>query len=138
MKCPKCGHDFEPEVVALAVSVNTAAIRAQTDSRKLREAAYRHAAERVVFPFWRERTGRTERTLYDSKRERYILARLRENGGNVSELLFAVDGLAKSEFHCREGQDGIEQVFRDRSQVEKFCRLAKWDGRRPHPFLGDD
>lgn len=83
-------------------------------------------------------------TIIDEKRRRKVRERLKENGGDVNELLFAVDG-AKHDKHLMgennrdRKYDGISTIFRDREMVErlannrpKFKRgeqhamLAKW------------
>jgi len=142
MRCPKCGCDFEPEVTALAVSVNAAAVRAQTDSRKLREAAYRHAAE-IVFKFWREFFGHSAtRCRLTATKERFIVARLRENDGDVSELLYAAEGARRDPALNGENDRGVkylgvENIYRNRERVERLVGLTKWAGTSRHPFLGN-
>src|SRR5207249_3086724 len=65
-------------------------VRQKTAKREQVADALRFGAE-VVFSYWRERLGK-RRAVFDGKRERRIIERLRENSGNVSELLWAVEG----------------------------------------------
>lgn len=95
---------------------------------------------RLVFAYWAKRTGHDE-TWYDPKREARIMARLHENDRNVSELLYAVDGLLRSPNHMGKNDTGtkydkISNVFRDREQVEHFVSLVPKAKRLPiHPLV---
>lgn len=82
----------------------------------------------LVFGYWCAKTGH-EKAIYDPKRERVILKQLEMNGGNVSELLFAIDGSLRDD-HLQGRRpdsvrkyDGIETIFRDRAQVERLAEV---------------
>jgi len=86
----------------------------------------------LVFAYWQAKLGHTG-SLLDAKRSARLVARLKENRGNVHELLFVVDGTLKDDHLMgRKGEgrkyDGIETLFRDRGQVE---RLAESGGYKP-------
>jgi hypothetical protein len=81
-----------------------------------------------VFDAWRHKLGH-HRAKLDGKRRRLITARLQERP--VEELLRAIDGVLKSDWHMGRdpktaGQryDDIEIIFRDAAHVEKFIELA--------------
>jgi len=84
---------------------------------------------------------KTDRTIFDGKRASQITARLRENGADVTELLYAVDGALRDDWIMgrapkTNGQtyNGIETIFRERAQVERLVALVP--AKRPeHPFL---
>lgn len=106
-----------------------------------RESAQRLAAE-LVYRYWVSKLGKV-RTLLSAERERCILQRLRENGGNASELCWAIDGLTKSAFHmgrndAGQRHDDLTVVFRDRTQLEKFAgQIPGWARGEEHPFVRD-
>ena len=85
----------------------------------------------MVFSYWAMTMGH-EKSIFDGKRERRLLARLKENGGDVGELLYAVDGAKRDDYLMgrdpkSDGRvyDGIETIFRDRSQVERLAATTK-------------
>ena len=98
----------------------------------------RELQQRFLFAYW-AKMYRHEGALYDPKRARILRARLVENRGNVSELLFAFDGGLKDDHLMGRTSsnstkyDGIETLMRDRAQVEKLTRLAGMNGK-PHPM----
>lgn len=93
-----------------------------------------------VFAYWRDAMGKSDATMFDHKRERRLVGCLQENGGDVSELLYAVDGALKDDWlmgrdpKSPRRYDGIEHIFRDRAQIERLCELASMNGQ-PHPWL---
>lgn len=97
-------------------------------------------AVQVVFSYWQSRMQKP-RAILDAKRFHRLSSRLRENGGDVSELLHVVDGALRDEWLMgrdpRAGRkyDGIETIFRDREQVERLFELAPHKNHE-HPFLG--
>lgn len=99
-----------------------------------KRAARRKLAE-VVFGYWQHRMGHG-RALFDEKRQTRIMRRLEENGDDASELCYAVDGLFKSGWHRDNGHTGVEVVFRDREQVERFAATQGGYLRaEPHPHV---
>lgn len=119
-----------------------ASVERETATRKTREAAL-HLGAQVVFTYWRAKMGKTVRSLLDPKRETRLISRLRENGGDVSELLYAVDGATRDEFlmgrddRAARPYNGIETIFRDRAQVERLVALVK-QRQEQHPFLAEN
>jgi hypothetical protein len=102
-------------------------IRAGTRARVDREQLRVLQAE-MVFGYWVAKTGH-EKSIFDPTRERAIVKQLETNGGDVSELLYAVDGSMKDD-HLQGRRpdsvrkyDGIETIFRDRAQVERLADL---------------
>ena len=100
-------------------------------------------AATVVFTYWRDSMGfHPARTILSPKRKERIVARLRENGGDVSELLYVVDGALRDDWtmgrdpRSTKAYNGTETVFRDREKVESFLALVKHQ-ETEHPFLRD-
>jgi hypothetical protein len=118
----------------------TTALQARTAQRKTVQQALDLAAE-VVFRYWRDSMGfDPNRTILNDKRRARLIARLRENGGDVSELLHAVDGALRDDWTM--GRDprstklynGTETIFRDREKVEALLVLAP-NRDTEHPYL---
>ena len=76
----------------------------------------------VLFSYWAAKFQHGSRVLLDRKRESRLRTRLKENGGNLSELLYAVDGAARDDWLIEKGLTGIETIFRDRGTVEKYSQ----------------
>jgi chorismate mutase len=92
----------------------------------------------LVFAYWSKRLHH-DKTLLDRKREARLLARLRENDGDVSELLYVVDGAAADDWimgrdvRSARRYDGIQTIFRDREQVERLAEVCtEYRAGRPH------
>lgn len=119
-----------PEVVDRIASIFAEV--SQHGKRTMKADETREMQAEIIFAYWAARLGH-EQAMLDSKRTQKLKQRLEENGGNVHELLFVVDG-AKRDDHLmgRNGSarkyDGIETLFRDRGQVE---RLAELGGYKP-------
>jgi hypothetical protein len=91
----------------------------------------------IVVGYWMAKFNHPK-ALVDDKRERVIVARLRENGDNLGELLFAFDGAAKDQYVNGEKDgtkhDDIEFLLRNRGNVERFANLSKrYRAGEPHP-----
>ena len=95
----------------------------------------------VVWEYWRAVMAKP-RAILDAKRARRIGERLEENGGDVGELLYAIDGAAKDDWLM--GRDprnakvynGIDTVLRDRAQIERLAELCGGYRRNEtHPQL---
>jgi hypothetical protein len=116
------------------------AVRQKTAERRLKEAGLDLAVD-VVFRYWRDRMGKDPvATLLTPKRKARIMDRLRENGVDVSELLYVVDGCLKSDFYMGRSANsttkynGTENIFLDRDRIEKLRDLVPH--REPmHPYL---
>ena len=95
----------------------------------------------LVFAYWQAKCGH-ERALLDDKRLTRLKRCLHENGGNVHELLYAVDGWAKDATFQRLADqdnrtlDGIDNIFRDRERIERLAGHSKpWRTEQaPHPM----
>lgn len=110
------------------------------DARERRESKHRGESE-LVFRYWQAKLGHTK-AMYSRDREAKIVSRLRE-GATTDELCYAVDGIAKSQWHMGQNDngvryDGIEFLFRNRANVEKFAASQRGyrDGA-PHPFVAE-
>jgi hypothetical protein len=96
----------------------------------------------MVFLYWTARFAHAQAIL-DHKREARIMARLAENGGDVSELLYALDGafhddfiMGRNEHASKKAHDGIETLLRDRGQIERFAQTRKgYRDSQPHRLL---
>ena len=117
-------------------------VQLRTRERKTKEAALKLAAE-VVFRYWRDRMGwEPTRTLLTDDRERKVIKALRENGADVSELLYAIDGALRDDWtmgrapNSTKKYDDLESLLLNRNRIEKFLRLVpeRW---AQHPFLDE-
>jgi len=116
------------------------ALRDGASERLKREALYVGMAE-IVFAYWATRLHHPA-ALYDRKRERRLLARLRESGGDWGLLCYAIDGALTDDWlmgravNSPRKYDGIETLFRDREQVERLAELCpKFCAGTPHPLV---
>lgn len=84
----------------------------------------------VVFAYWMSKFAHP-RALLDDRRERLIVKRLEENKGDVSELLFALDGARNDDWvmgtapNARHTNDGIDYILRDRARVEQYANTRR-------------
>jgi mRNA-degrading endonuclease toxin of MazEF toxin-antitoxin module len=122
-----------------SIATLMASVQAGTETRLANEKLLRWKAE-VAFAYWAKRMGH-ERSLLDAGRERRLIARLRENNGDLNELLYCVDGAQRDDWIMgRDAKsprkyDGDETIFRDRAQVERLARLCPAYVRgEPHPM----
>lgn len=94
----------------------------------------------LVFSYWQAKTGH-DKAIMDMDRERRIVRRLEENGGDVSELLYAIDGCLKDRHLQGENDrnrkyDGIETIFRDRAIIERLAGSMKgYRNKEMHPMV---
>lgn len=130
--------DSEPRSALRAVLTGVAeASRRRSDADRERSAQ----AE-FVFAYW-ALVMQHPRALFDDKRRRRIEAALRENKGDVGELLYAIDGARKTPYLMGENQtqtryDGVETVLRDRAQIEKLASMsAAYKRNEPHPRIAE-
>lgn len=92
----------------------------------------------MVFAYWAAKLNH-EGALLDDQRMRKLVDRLKENRGNVHELLFVVDGAKRSKHLQGQNEtntvyDGIKTIFRDREQVEKLSALGGYKSGMEHPL----
>jgi len=116
------------------------AIREGTLERLTKDHLYHQQAE-VVFAYWAAKLHHPT-ALYDLKRERRIVARLRESAGDMSILCYAVDGALRDDWIMGRDErsprpyDGVESIFRDRGQVERLAEMCpKFRKGLRHPLI---
>lgn len=108
--------------------------------RRLKTDALALAAD-IIFRYWRDLMGRDPaRTILTVDRERKIIRALTENGVNVSEILYALDGASLDDWtmgraeRSTKAYDDLESILMNRGRIEKFLLLVPERGDR-HPFL---
>lgn len=90
-----------------------------------------------VFAYWAKKLNHDNARL-DEKRERVLVKRLVENGDDVNELLYVVDGALRDDWimgrdaRSPKRYDGIETVFRDRAQVERLALAGGFRSGQRH------
>lgn len=94
--------------------------------RKEKVAGGNETAKRV-FEYWRTWTGH-QKAVMDEKRIARIKSMLKKF--SEDDLKEAIYGVTLSPFHMGENKDnkkynGIETIFRDAAQVEKFMEISK-------------
>lgn len=107
--------------VAKATRTKKATRRAQTD---------------IVHAYWVAVHGKDpERTLLTRERELRIGSRLEECNGDLSILLYAIQGAKKDRALMEGGYDGIETILRDRGNVERLAQhMPKFVRGEMHPM----
>jgi len=127
-------------VVAIRAREFLETLRDGALERLRREDLYLKMAE-VVFAYWAARLHHPA-ALYDRKRERRLMARLREAGGDWGQLCYAIDGALRDDWlmgramNSPRKYDGIETIFRDREQVERLAELCPaFVAGQPHPLV---
>ena len=133
--------DGKPARTFTAIQAHLAGILAEVSDgtqQRIQGEEVRTVQAELVFAYWAAKMGH-EGTRLDDKRLRRLMARLRENEGDVHELLYVVDGARRDP--NLQGQnargttyDGIETLFRDRGQVERLAGLVKYTYGKPHPM----
>lgn len=128
---------YEPSMVPGLVQQMKQLVRFAQDWRR-REQLYRTQAA-LAFSYWAA-TYQKRRPLLDVKRERVLVQRLEENRGDLSELLWALDGARRDAYviGTRTGQrhDQVEWLLRDRSNVEYYAELmAAYRRGETHPMV---
>lgn len=98
----------------------------------------------IAFAYWVKKHSKDEaRTMLDDKRSRLIAKRLSESDGDLSEILYAIDGALKDKALTEGGYDMLETMLRDRGQIERLAnQMAKYRAGEMHPMakklLGDE
>jgi hypothetical protein len=130
-------------ISAGALQRNAEQVTEHAAKNKQKEKDRKEAAT-LVFQYWATEMGKT-RTVLDAKRLKRLMVRLEENGDNVGELLYAVDG-AKND-NWLMGRDPrtprayppTEPILRDRSQVERLAETRNgYKQGKVHPLLRED
>ena len=80
-----------------------------------------------IFEHWRTVIAKNDPgEKINANRKKLITARLK-NDSSISELMLAIDGCAASEWNMINGVNGINHIFKDRSNVRKY--LSKPSGQ---------
>jgi hypothetical protein len=131
---PKRGAVSVAVIIAGLQDVEVATARRQT------KEAFRQMMVEIVFSYWAKRLGH-ERALLDGTRRQLLAKRFVENGDNLSELLYVVDGALRDDWtmgrdpKSRRAYDDVETIFRDRAQVERFAgTVPGYKQGTPHPM----
>jgi len=97
----------------------------QSYNQKERTAVPDGTADLVqeVFEYW-QRQCNHPRAKLDKKRKGKIKAMMKE-GFDETDLMDAIDGVMRSEYHVKEGYTDIITIFRDVPQVEKFKEIFR-------------
>ena len=106
--------------------------------QRLAKDVLREVQVKIAFAYWASRLGH-QQTLLDRKRAKLLSSRLAENDGNLSELLYAVDGALKDDWimgrdpKSTKRYDGIETIFQDRAHIEKYAAtVTAFREGKPH------
>lgn len=127
--------EMEPTPAEKAIAV----VVASTGKREGKEHWRREAAG-LVFAYWQAKLNHP-RAKYDAKRERCIVNALRENGDDVGELFYAIDGVLRSPHNTGQNSTGdrwddLGLVLRDRDHIERFSGLVPaYSAGKRHPSL---
>lgn len=119
-------------------------VRVRAGQRRERDAVLCTLAE-IVFAYWRDSLGKNPNvTLLSPEREKRIVKALKQNDGDVHEILYAIDGARRDQWlmgtdpKSTRRFDGLEHILRDRDQIERLRDLAPGNKARPHPFLAPE
>jgi len=122
---PNGGHPRTFGEIKDHLSVVLGEVQAGRTAR-LRADEMRTLQAELVFAYWQAETGH-ERAILDDKRLNRLKRCLKENSGDVHELLYAVDGWRKDPtfkgLADKENRvlDGIENIFTDRARIERLA-----------------
>ncbi len=125
----------------LPLAQTTRRLAVLSEHSRKRDRTLRMQVE-LVFAYWCAALAK-RRAILSTGREQSIAARLRENGGDASELCYAIDGIKQSKYHMGANDskmryDDITVVCKDRSQVERFAGTqAGFQREEEHPFVRD-
>jgi hypothetical protein len=119
-------------VVRQRIAEHFAHVEQLTSSKR----ALRSAQVDVAFSYWVAKHGKDSmRTLLDRKRELLITRRLDESNGDLSAILYAIDGSLKDRALVEGGYNAIETILRDRGNVERLAeQMPKYRAGELHPM----
>lgn len=106
---------------------------------RLKIGQMRTLKARLVFAFWQAQLGH-EKSLADDQRIGRLRRCLEQNGDNVHELLYAIEGWLKDPIFKKfadEGRvlDDIENIFRSRAVIERLAGHKRgYRESTPHPM----
>jgi len=117
--------------VRTAPTADAIVARLRTDLESLAsEATHRRRVKKLLqvqvelaFAYWAKKYGH-HRALLDPKRETMIRKRLTENGGDLSEVLYAIDGAERDEYLEKRGWR-LDLILRDRATLEEYAARTK-------------
>jgi hypothetical protein len=132
--CPRCLAARKEQVQAEAdlrgaerelrrVRREVSGLRAELSrQRNNSPEAYRAKA---IFRYWKARCGKTDRNVFGEKRQKMVLARLKEH--DAQYIARAIDGAAVGAFIGDNGvkHDDLELICRDETKLERFYELAE-------------
>lgn len=110
---------------------------AEATETRLNKDQLRRLMVATVFSYWSYKM-KHPKALLDPKREARIRARLKESGDKVDELLYAIDGWFRDKVFQEQADGGkklddIDNIFRDRSRVERLAGHCKgYNEDKPH------
>jgi hypothetical protein len=110
------GDDYRPQTVSLNDGV-----KAHSESQ--RQTSERRARRERVFARWLEGAGKTSRTKLDSTRARLIDRALDDYP--IEDVLDAVVGWRRSEFHVEHGHNGLKLLLRGSEEIERFRDMER-------------
>lgn len=103
---------------------------------------WRRVVCEMLFGYWVRVMDRPNSFLVpNDKREALVNARLDENGDDVGEVAYAIDGVRRSKHHMGENDrntqyNTLDLICRDRQHVEKYAALVPAYRRgEPHPLV---
>lgn len=106
---------------------------------RLAKTQQRTLQAELVFAYWIRKFNHP-RALLDKPREAVIMKRLEENGGDVSELLYALDGATRDDWvtgqhpKANHPNDGVDYILRNRERIEQYANVCKgYKQNAPHP-----
>ena len=133
--------DAEPRANGAVGAVRAVLSGVATASRRRDDADRQRAIQaEFVFAYWKVVMDHPK-ALFDEQRKARIERALRQNRGDVGELLYAIDGARKTPYLMGDNKtqtkyDGVETVLRDRAQIEKLANMcAGYKRNEPHPRI---
>lgn len=129
---PRTHDELKASLSAMLASVQAG------HQRRLKADQMRTIQAQLVFAYWQAEMGHLK-ALADDKRINHLKRCLTDNGGNVHELLYTIDGWHRDPTFKKmadEGRvlDGIENVFLDRGRIERLAGHKKgYREGTPHP-----
>lgn len=120
---------------AHAIVARLAQVHAELEAgtrKRLHADQQRTVQAELVFAYWQKRYDHPK-ALLDERREKVIVRALKANKGNVSELLYALDGALRDAW-VKENNDDVAFVLRDRANVEKYAnKIPAYRADTLHP-----
>jgi hypothetical protein len=133
------GHDVHGMLTRLAVMQQ--AVASQRGRRIHDEQLVRYKIG-VAFAYWAQSTGHT-RTVIDKPLEKLLRDQLKlaktDPAGDLSFVLYAIDGVHRSDWHSGRGprggekHDWLKDIFRDRQTAQELAeRIRAYRDGEPH------